>query len=82
MKENIEDAEITELIYAIDNFSKAAAGFDILLSNAVDSGVESGKMLGLLEAYDHLSSRGYTAAAKSLKSYLEKSYPPTAEAKA
>lgn len=82
LKSNDEDTEISEIIFAIEDFSRAAAGFDILLASAVDSGVESGRMLGLLEAYDHLVKKGYASAASALKVYVDKMYiaPPPAKA--
>ena len=82
MKCNNEDAEILEIVFAIEEFNRAMAGFDILLANAVDSGVESGRMLGFLEAYNYLVRQGHTMAASSLKVYIDKMYASPSPTKA
>ena len=77
---NIE--ELANISFALIDFAKAVDNMDSMLSDAVSSGVESGRLLGLIEAYDYLVAKGFVKASDSLKQHLDDLYPPSPMAKA
>jgi len=84
MKKN-EEYSSTELInisYALLDFARAAENIDNMLADAVSSGVESGRMLGMIEAYDYLMQKGHKKAADVLRLHIEDAYPEPPAAKA
>lgn len=45
---------------------KKDVNFDRLLLEAVEAGIESGRSMGIIEAYNFLIMEGHTAAAESM----------------
>jgi len=56
---------------ALIDLLKAAEDLDRLLSESAGAGFDTGRLSGILEAYDFLISRGHSIAAKSLKNLVE-----------
>jgi len=84
MKKNDEYSceELMNISYALIDFTKAVDNMDNMLADAVSSGVESGRLLGMLEAYDYLVEKGFIKASDSLKKHIDELYPTSPMAKA
>ncbi len=84
MKKNEEYTcdELATISHALIDLINASNNMDVLLADAVTSGVASGRLLGLFDAYDYLVKQGHTKAAATLKLQIDKLYPEPPMAKA
>ena len=55
----------------IDSLLSTAKDVDRIMLEAVEAGVESGRSMGVIEAYNLLVVEGYTAAAEVLMQLIE-----------
>ena len=65
---------ILEVESATDELNRALESVDRLIKEGVESGMETGKILGLLEAYNHLVRGGHKKAAEDLKVHIDSKY--------
>ena len=56
----------TEELISIENLLKSVKDFDRLILEAVDAGIESGRSIGVIEAYNILIREGYGDVAELL----------------
>jgi hypothetical protein len=68
--------------YALLDFVKMTDSLDVRLTEAVEAGMQSGKIVGMLDAYDYLTKTGHAKAALALKKHLDDLYPAAPLAKA
>jgi hypothetical protein len=80
MNDDTKNKSLVNLVYVITDMLSAAKDIDRLLEEATESGMESGRILGLVEAHEFLTKNGHTKAANSFKKYLELIYPPRPKA--
>ena len=65
---------IAEIESATDDLNRAMASIDHLVKDGVESGIETGQILGLLEAYNYLVRSGHKKAAADLKKHIDASH--------
>jgi hypothetical protein len=82
MSDKLSKKELIDISQAVLDFARTAENLDRLIVEATDSGIESGRLLGLYEAYDHMIKLGYTRSAKEIRSYIDEKFPALPPAKA
>jgi hypothetical protein len=65
----------TEELISIENLLKSVKDFDRLILEAVDAGIESGRSIGVIEAYNILIREGHGAAAELLMNIISEDDP-------
>lgn len=70
-KEDKMDRVLDELEAASMELKSSLDSIDRMVADAVDSGVESGRMLGLVQAYDFLVKSGFVQSSKALRIHID-----------
>jgi septum formation inhibitor-activating ATPase MinD len=65
----------TEELISIENLLKSVKDFDRLILEAVDAGIESGRSIGVIEAYNILIREGYGDVAELLMNIISDDDP-------
>lgn len=69
MSESIEAPKHETLV--VENLLKTASDLDRIMLEAVEAGMESGRSIGVIEAYNFLISEGHQEAAECLIGLIE-----------
>ena len=82
MSDKMSNKKLVDISQAVLDFARTAENLDRLIVEATDAGIETGRLLGLYEAYDHMIKLGYTRSAKEIKGYIDEKFPSSPKAKA
>jgi hypothetical protein len=69
MSESIDTHKHETLV--VENLLKTASDLDRIMLEAVEAGMESGRSIGVIEAYNFLINEGHQAAAECLIELIE-----------
>ena len=69
--EDRDKMKMEDVASTLEDLLKAAADLDRLIKEAADAGFDSGRVYGIVEAYNFLISRGQKIPANMLRSLLE-----------